>query len=35
MGGMFSFPCLLLATYQAQDDPKALLLGVHDAGRTS
>jgi hypothetical protein len=29
LGGMFSFPYLLLATYQANGDPKILLLGVH------
>jgi len=29
MGGMFSFPYLLLATYKTHGDPKALLLGVH------
>ena len=27
MGGMFSFPYLLYATYQSQGDPKVLLLG--------
>jgi hypothetical protein len=35
MGGMFSFPYLLLATYKAKGNPKALLLGVHDARSTS
>ncbi|GAB4196068.1 MAG: hypothetical protein Tsb002_29160 [Wenzhouxiangellaceae bacterium] len=29
MGGMFSFPYILYATYQANGNPKALLLGVH------
>ncbi|MEM9302441.1 MAG: hypothetical protein AAGE01_10045 [Pseudomonadota bacterium] len=29
MGGMFGFPYILYATYQANGDPKATLLGVH------
>lgn len=29
MGGMFSFPYLLYATYQAKGDPKEVLLGAH------
>ncbi|MEN8819858.1 MAG: hypothetical protein ABF271_02000 [Abyssibacter sp.] len=29
MGGMFSFPYLLHATYKAHGEPRALLLGVH------
>lgn len=29
MGGMFGFPYLLFATYQAKGDPKLVLLGVH------
>ena len=29
MGGMFSFPYLLHATYQAKGNPKAVLLGIH------
>lgn len=29
MGGMFGFPYLLHATYKANGDPKAILLGVH------
>ena len=29
MGGMFGFPYLLHATYQANGDPKTILLGVH------
>lgn len=29
MGGMFGFPYLLYATYQAKGDPKLVLLGVH------
>ena len=29
-GAMFGFPYLLLSTYEAQGDPRALLLGVHD-----
>tara|TARA_R110002167_G_scaffold108657_1_gene277357 strand:+ start:4664 stop:5002 length:339 start_codon:yes stop_codon:yes gene_type:complete len=29
MGGMFSFPYILFATYKAGGDPKKLLLGVH------
>jgi len=29
MGGMFSFPYILYATYKAGGEPKALLLGVH------
>lgn len=29
MGGMFTFPYLLFATYQADGDPKAILFGVH------
>lgn len=29
MGGMFSFPYLLLATYRAKGNPKDLMLGVH------
>jgi hypothetical protein len=29
MGGMFSFPYILYATYKAGGEPKALVLGVH------
>ncbi len=29
MGGMFSFPYILYATYKTGGEPKALLLGVH------
>jgi len=29
MGGMFSFPYILLATYKAKAQPRVLLLGVH------
>ncbi|AFY39649.1 hypothetical protein Lepto7376_3446 [[Leptolyngbya] sp. PCC 7376] len=29
LGGMFGFPYLLYATYQAQGNPKEILLGVH------
>lgn len=29
MGGMFSFPYVLYATYQAKGDPREVLLGVH------
>jgi hypothetical protein len=29
MGGMFSFPYIIYATYQASGKPRALLLGVH------
>ena len=29
MGGMFSFPYILYATYKAGGEPRALLLGVH------
>ena len=29
MGGMFSFPYIILATYKARAKPRALLLGVH------
>ena len=29
MGGMFGFPYLLYATYKANGDPKAILLGIH------
>ena len=29
LGGMFSFPYLLLATYRANGDPKKILLGIH------
>ena len=29
MGGMFSFPYILFATYRAKGDPKKVLLGVH------
>ncbi len=29
LGGMFSFPYILYATYQAKGDPKEILLGVH------
>jgi hypothetical protein len=29
LGGMFSFLYLLFATYQANGDPKIMLLGVH------
>jgi len=29
MGGMFSFPYILYATYKAGGEPKALLLGTH------
>lgn len=36
LGGMFSFPYLLLATYQTKVSPKLILLGVHAAkGNTS
>ena len=30
MGGMFSFPYIIYATYQAKGKPRALLLGVHE-----
>ena len=30
MGGMFSFPYVLWATYLAKGDPKAVLLGVRE-----
>ncbi|WP_404309316.1 hypothetical protein [Neorhodopirellula lusitana] len=29
LGGMFTFPYLLLATYRAKGDPQSMLLGVH------
>lgn len=29
LGGMFTFPYLLLATYQANGNPQLMLLGVH------
>jgi len=29
MGGMFSFPYILYATFHARGEPKALLLGLH------
>lgn len=29
MGGMFSFPYILFASYKSGGEPKALLLGVH------
>jgi len=29
LGGMFSFPYILFATYKAKAQPRALLLGVH------
>jgi hypothetical protein len=29
LGGMFSFPYLLLATFQADGDPRKILLGIH------
>lgn len=29
LGGMFSFPYIVYATYKARAEPKALLLGVH------
>ncbi len=29
MGGMFSFPYLLYATYKAKGEPQEILLGVH------
>ncbi|MCW8931668.1 MAG: hypothetical protein OQL19_15730 [Gammaproteobacteria bacterium] len=29
MGGMFGFPYILYASYQASGDPKKILLGVH------
>lgn len=29
MGGMFSFPYIIFATYKAKAQPRALLLGVH------
>ncbi|MEM7247471.1 MAG: hypothetical protein AAF533_19200 [Acidobacteriota bacterium] len=29
MGGMFGFPYILWATYQAKGDPRAMLLGIH------
>ncbi|MEL6111151.1 MAG: hypothetical protein AAFU85_34520 [Planctomycetota bacterium] len=35
LGGMFSFPYLLWATYQTKGDPTALLLGVHAASQTT
>jgi hypothetical protein len=34
MGGMFSFPYILYATYKAGGEPKALLLGIHTRLRT-
>lgn len=34
MGGMFSFPYLIHATYKAKARPRALLLGVHAAEQT-
>ncbi|MEO9930861.1 hypothetical protein [Rhodopirellula bahusiensis] len=34
LGGMFSFPYLLLATYRTKGDPKMLLLGVHASPTT-
>ena len=35
MGGMFSFPYLLYATYQANGNPKAVLLGIHATHETT
>jgi hypothetical protein len=35
MGGMFSFPYLLLATYKVQGNPTALLLGVRETPNAS
>ena len=32
MGGMFGFPYILVATYQAGGDPRKILLGVHAQG---
>ena len=29
LGGMFSFPYILFATYKAKAQPRAILLGVH------
>ncbi len=29
LGGMFGFPYILAATYQAKGDPKRIVLGVH------
>ncbi|WP_216700290.1 hypothetical protein [[Leptolyngbya] sp. PCC 7376] len=29
LGGMFGFPYLLYTTYQAQGNPKEILLGIH------
>ncbi len=29
LGGMFGFPYLLAASYEAQGDPQVVLLGVH------
>lgn len=34
MGGMFSFPYILYATFRAQGETKALLLGVHARQQT-
>ena len=31
LGGMFSFPYLLISSYQAGGDPRGILLGVHAA----
>ncbi len=34
LGGMFSFPYLIFATYKAKAQPRALLLGVHAEKQT-
>lgn len=35
MGGMFSFPYIIYATYKARADPAAVLLGVHTRNNVS
>lgn len=35
LGGMFSFPYVLYATYQANGNPKAILFGVHATQETT
>jgi len=35
LGGMFSFPYLLMTTYQAKGDLKKILLGVHGTDDTA
>ncbi|MEE2653131.1 MAG: hypothetical protein VYE54_10440 [Pseudomonadota bacterium] len=34
MGGMFSFPYIIIATYKTKAQPSALLLGVHAQKQT-